>query len=100
MSARPRPVTATVTHQPDFAPFMPRSGDLSSGSETASLVSVLDHDSYVSPDPSDSEEEVGKVEANNKKNDESKADTTVSYSEDNKENTDVRWEYHEISSTH
>ena len=59
MSARPRPVTATVCHQPSdvVTGVRTRSYSLSSGSSTASLVSILDHDSYESPMPSDDEAE-------------------------------------------
>lgn len=49
MSARPRPVTATFPPPVETAPgYHPRSHSysLSAGSSTASLVSVLDHDSY------------------------------------------------------
>jgi len=49
MSARPRPVTATFP-PPAFAEHPRRSYSLSSGSSTASLVSVLDHDSCASLD--------------------------------------------------
>lgn len=53
MSARPRPVTATVTKPPwmkippaDAAMY--RRQSLTSNGSTASLTSVLDHDSYIS----------------------------------------------------
>lgn len=59
MSARPRPVTATVTKpvwmqvpEADAAAY--RRFSLTSNGSTASLTSVLDHDSYVSePDLSE-----------------------------------------------
>ncbi|XP_021352448.1 coiled-coil domain-containing protein 34-like isoform X2 [Mizuhopecten yessoensis] len=59
MSLRPRPVTATVTKPKWMEPqvFRPRSLSLDSGGSTASLTSVLDHDSYISPSPSDDEED-------------------------------------------
>jgi len=47
MNARPRPVTATFP-PPAFAEHPQRSYPLSIGSSTASLVSILDHDSYAS----------------------------------------------------
>ena len=74
MSGRPRPVTATVTRQPelDFIPLVPRTADLSSGSETASLCSVLDHDSYLSPGDSDHEEEKPVTQKSNKKHNKDK----------------------------
>lgn len=57
MSGRPRPVTATF--QPagmePVTGVRSRSYSLSSGSSTASLVSVLDHDSYESLEDSDQE---------------------------------------------
>lgn len=60
MSLRPRPVTATVTKPKWMEPQgrRRRSYDLESNGSTASLTSVLDHDSYVSPAPSDDEWEV------------------------------------------
>ncbi|KAL8594106.1 hypothetical protein ACOMHN_000818 [Nucella lapillus] len=53
MSARPRPVTATVTKPPwmqipEADANMYRRHSLTSNGSTASLTSVLDHDSYVS----------------------------------------------------
>ncbi|XP_076466580.1 uncharacterized protein LOC143297909 [Babylonia areolata] len=53
MSARPRPVTATVTKPPwmqvpDADAALYRCQSLTSNGSTASLTSVLDHDSYVS----------------------------------------------------
>ncbi|XP_069110676.1 coiled-coil domain-containing protein 34-like isoform X2 [Argopecten irradians] len=58
MSLRPRPVTATVTKPKWMEPqvFRPRSLSLESNGSTASLTSVLDHDSYISPSPSDDED--------------------------------------------
>ena len=50
MSARPRPVTATF-RPPSMTPptgIRTRSYSLSSGSSTASLVSILNHESYES----------------------------------------------------
>ena len=62
MSARPRPITATVTKPSSMAPptlSIRRSiSPESMGDSTASLVSVLDHDSFSSaPSSSDSESE-------------------------------------------
>ena len=57
MSARPRPVTATFK-PPEMAPptgVRTRSYSLSSGSSTASLISILKHDSYESLPDSDVE---------------------------------------------
>lgn len=50
MSLRPRPVTATVTKPKWMEPevYRPRSRSLESNGSTASLTSVLDHDSYES----------------------------------------------------
>ena len=50
MSSRPRPVTATVTKPKWMEPQVvrPRSMSLESNGSTASLTSVLDHDSYES----------------------------------------------------
>jgi hypothetical protein len=47
MSARPRPVTATFPPPVvvDYRPQSAHNGSLSDGSSTASLLSVLDHDS-------------------------------------------------------
>ncbi|XP_046371002.1 coiled-coil domain-containing protein 34-like isoform X2 [Haliotis rufescens] len=67
MSTRPRPVTATVTKprwmsMPDADSIArARRHSLGSTGSTASLVSVLDHDSYISV-PSDSELEAPKVQ--------------------------------------
>ncbi|XP_046569260.1 LOW QUALITY PROTEIN: coiled-coil domain-containing protein 34-like [Haliotis rubra] len=67
MTTRPRPVTATVTKprwmaMPDAdAIARARRHSLGSTGSTASLVSVLDHDSYMSV-PSDSELEAPKVQ--------------------------------------
>ena len=63
MSARPRPVTATVTKPPwmqvpDADAAMYRRHSLTSNGSTASLTSVLDHDSYTSePEYEDEKEE-------------------------------------------
>ena len=61
MSARPRPVTATVTKPKDnhyiVTSTPKRAVTISPGSSTESLVSVLDHDSYESPLPSEEEAE-------------------------------------------
>ena len=50
MSLRPRPVTATVTKPKWMEPQVvrPRSRSSESNGSTASLTSVLDHDSYES----------------------------------------------------
>ena len=50
MSLRPRPVTATVTKPKWMEPevYRPRSRSMESNGSTASLTSVLDHDSYES----------------------------------------------------
>ncbi|KAK7500765.1 hypothetical protein BaRGS_00008009 [Batillaria attramentaria] len=58
MSARPRPVTATVTKPawmqvPDADAAAYRRHSLTSNGSTASLTSVLDHDSYISEPESD-----------------------------------------------
>lgn len=60
MSARPRPVTATVTKPPwmqvpDADAAMYRRQSLTSNGSTASLTSVLDHDSYISEPEYDDE---------------------------------------------
>jgi len=57
MSLRPRPVTATVTKPKWMEPYVvrPPSISMDSTGSTASLTSVLDHDSYISPAPSDDE---------------------------------------------
>ncbi|KAK3108506.1 hypothetical protein FSP39_009444 [Pinctada imbricata] len=57
MSTRPRPVTATVTKPKWMEPHVTprRSRSMESNGSTASLTSVLDHDSYISPDISDEE---------------------------------------------
>ena len=72
MSARPRPVTATVTKPKWPVPVTstPLRGDfitLSEGSSTESLVSVLNHDSCESIPPSEDEEKQTAKE--NKKSD-------------------------------
>ena len=64
MSARPRPVTATVTKPPwmqvpDADAAMYRRQSLTSNGSTASLTSVLDHDSYVSEPEYDIEKHEG-----------------------------------------
>ena len=69
MSARPRPVTATI-RPPSMDPptgVRERRYSLSSGSSTASLVSVLDHDSYESPgtDSEDERERIAQLNVNN-----------------------------------
>lgn len=59
MSARPRPVTATVTKPlwmlvPDADSVVNQRKSYSSDGSTASLTSILDHDSYISePELSD-----------------------------------------------
>nr|XP_022307223.1 coiled-coil domain-containing protein 34-like isoform X2 [Crassostrea virginica] len=57
MNTRPRPVTATVTKPKWMEPHVipRRSRSLESNGSTASLTSVLDHDSYESPDLSEDE---------------------------------------------
>lgn len=67
MSARPRPVTATVTKPPwmcvpkaDAAMY--RRSSLTSNGSTASLTSVLDHDSYISEPDSEEETVAGHSE--------------------------------------
>ncbi|XP_062587860.1 coiled-coil domain-containing protein 34-like [Saccostrea cucullata] len=57
MNTRPRPVTATVTKPKWMEPHVipRRSRSLESNGSTASLTSVLDHDSYESPDISEDE---------------------------------------------
>lgn len=57
MSLRPRPVTATVTKPKWMEPQVtrPRSRSLESNGSTASLTSVLDHDSYESLGESEDE---------------------------------------------
>ena len=63
MSARPRPVTATVTKPPwmkvpDAEAALYRRQSLTSNGSTASLTSVLDHDSYTSePEYGDEQED-------------------------------------------
>ncbi|XP_060073542.1 coiled-coil domain-containing protein 34-like [Ylistrum balloti] len=80
MSLRPRPVTATVTKPKWMEPqvFRRQSLSLESGGSTASLTSVLDHDSYISPTPSDDEdwtynkENCGKSDGSEEKGDDQK----------------------------
>ena len=49
MSARPRPVTATLgVHHNEQHLSVPRHYSFSSNGSTSSLVSILDHDSYES----------------------------------------------------
>ncbi|KAJ8313860.1 hypothetical protein KUTeg_008421 [Tegillarca granosa] len=58
MNRRPRPVTATVTKPDWMKPHVsPRSRSLESNGSTASLTSVLDHDSYISPEEKATEDE-------------------------------------------
>jgi hypothetical protein len=77
MAARPRPVTATVTKPPwmrvpNADAAMYRRSSLSSNGSTASLTSVLDHDSYASESELqeepivDNTEEHGSDDAKNK----------------------------------
>lgn len=57
MSARPRPVTATVNPPLTSTPLHGPRTFLSSDGSTESLISILDHDSYESPLASEIESE-------------------------------------------
>ena len=66
MSGRPRPVTATFKPKSLDPPVgvRTRSYSLSSGSSTASLLSVLDHDSYDSMEDEEEGEKLDNKETN------------------------------------